>query len=89
MRGRKDRVRLWIVAENNILEFSEHVRPQTHMTHADFSRIVVKKNTKKQCQINFRIDGAGSVLDIFPGSGFIPQMDHDIILLFSKCYENT
>ena len=29
--------------------------------------------------------GVGSARDIFRGSGFILQMDHDIILLFSKC----
>ena len=33
--------------------------------------------------------GGGSARDIFHGSGFILQMDHDIVLLFSKCYENT
>ena len=33
--------------------------------------------------------GVGSARDIFRGSGFIPQMDCDFILLFSKCYENT
>ena len=31
--------------------------------------------------------GVGSARDIFRGSGFILQMDHYIILLFSKCYE--
>ena len=33
--------------------------------------------------------GLGSARDMFCGSDFILQMDHDIILLFSKCYENT
>ena len=35
------------------------------------------------------LHGVGPARDIFRGSGFILQMDHDIILLFSKCYENT
>ena len=30
------------------------------------------------------LQGVGSVRDIFCGSGFILQMDYDIILLFSK-----
>ena len=33
--------------------------------------------------------GVGSARDTFRGSGFILQMGHNIILLFSKCYENT
>ena len=37
--------------------------------------------------MNRHIQGVGSARDIFRGSGFILQMDHDIILLFSKCYE--
>ena len=36
-----------------------------------------------------KYQGVGSARDIFRGSGFILQMDRDIILLFSKCYENT
>ena len=35
----------------------------------------------------FHHQRVGSARDIFRGSGFILQMDHDIILLFSKCYE--
>ena len=35
------------------------------------------------------IHGIGSNRDLFFGFGFVLQMDHDIVLLFSKYYENV
>ena len=58
---------------------AQHVRARLRLTRVSEGKVSA-----------FHVVTGGRIgRDIFCGSGFILQMNHDIILLFSKCYENT